>query len=182
MAQLYEDISPELVAWVNQQHLFFVATAPSSTDGHVNCSPKGLDTLRILGPRRVAFLDLTGSGAETIAHVRENGRIVFMFCAFSGPPKIVRFHGKGKILTPPSSAWPALRGLFPAYPGSRAIIVVEITRVSDSCGYGVPRFEYVEEREALQRWAEKKGADGLEVYREQKNARSIDGLPSLDLE
>lgn len=180
MGKLYEEITPELVTWIKQQHLFFVATAPLASDGHVNCSPKGLDTLRILGPRRVAYLDLTGSGAETIAHLRENGRIVFMFCALAGLPKIVRFHGNGQVVTPASPAWPELRAVFPEHPGARAIVQADITRVSDSCGYGVPTFEYVEERDTLVRWAETKGAEGLPLYRSQKNVCSIDGLPGLD--
>lgn len=182
MGKLFEGVTPELIAWVEQQHLFFVGTAPLSADGHVNCSPKGLDTLRILDARHVAYLDLTGSGAETIAHLRENGRIVFMFCALAGRPKIVRFHGKGEVATPASPAWPKLLSLFPGYPGARAIIHVEITRVSDSCGFGVPKFEYVEERDTLARWAEAKITDGLPLFRKQYNARSIDGLPSLDPE
>ena len=182
MGKLYEGITPELVAWVEQQHLFFVGTAPLSADGHVNCSPKGLDTLRILDARHVAYLDLTGSGAETIAHLRENGRIVFMFCALGGPPKIVRFHGKGEVATPASPEWPKLLSLFPGYTGARAIIHAEIARVSDSCGFGVPKFEYVEERDTLTRWADAKKIEGLPIYRQQHNARSIDGLPSLDPE
>ena len=180
MGKLYEEIGPEIAAWVRQQHMFFVATAPLADDGHVNCSPKGLDTLRILGPGRVAYLDLTGSGAETIAHLRENGRIVVMFCAFAGPPKIVRFHGRGEVITPASPAWEDLRGQFPSYPGARTIVCADITRVSDSCGYGVPKFEHVEDRDAMQRWAETKGAEGLPLYRRQKNAHSIDGLPGMD--
>ncbi len=182
MGKLYEGITPELIAWVEQQHLFFVATAPLAADGHVNCSPKGLDTLRILDSRHVAYLDLTGSGAETIAHLRENGRIVFMFCALAGAPKIVRFHGKGRVATPASPEWPKLLSLFPGYPGARAIIHAEIARVSDSCGFGVPKFEYVEERDTLARGAEAKKVEGLPHYRKQHNARSIDGLPGLDPE
>lgn len=182
MGKLYEGITPELIAWVEQQHLFFVATAPLSADSHVNCSPKGLDTLRILDSRHVAYLDLTGSGAETIAHLRENGRIVFMFCALAGAPKIVRFHGKGAVATPESPAWSGLRPLFPEYPGARTIIHAEITRVSDSCGFGVPKFEYAEERDTLARWADAKKIEGLPHFRKQYNARSIDGLPSLDAE
>ena len=182
MGKLYEGITPELSAWVGQQHLFFVGTAPLSAGGHVNCSPKGLDTLRILDSRHVAYLDLTGSGAETIAHLRENGRIVFMFCALAGPPKIVRFHGKGEVATPASPAWLKLLSLFPGYPGARAIIHAEITRVSDSCGFGVPKFEYVDERDTLARWADAKKVEGLPLYRKQHNARSIDDLPGLDPE
>jgi hypothetical protein len=179
MGKLYETITPELAAWVNQQRLFFVATAPLAQSGHINCSPKGLDTFRILGPRSVAYLDLTGSGAETIAHLRENGRIVFMFCAFSGPPKIVRFHGTGEAITPQSAAWCTLAGLFREYPGTRTVIRAHVTRISDSCGYGVPRFERIEDRDALPRWAEARGEAGLPLYRKEKNAHSIDGLPSL---
>lgn len=179
MGKVYEGITPELAEWVGKQALFFVGTAPLAGDGHVNVSPKGLDTLRILGPRRMAYLDLTGSGAETIAHLRENGRIVLMFCAFAGPPKIVRFHGKGTVVTPASAPWPALRARFPEHLGARAIIDVEVTRVSDSCGYGVPTFSNTEPRVALQRWTENKGPEGLRTYRRQHNARSIDGLPAL---
>ena len=176
MGKIYEGITPELAAWIDAQPLFFVGTAPLSGTGHVNVSPKGLDTLRILGPRRVAYLDLTGSGAETIAHVRENGRIVLMFCAFGGPPKIVRLHGKARAGAPESE----LRVHFPEHMGARAIIDVAVTRVSDSCGYGVPKFGAPEPREALDMWTRKKGAEGLAAYRRQKNARSIDGLPALE--
>jgi hypothetical protein len=180
MGKTYEGISPELKAWVEKQPVFFVGTAPRADDGHVNVSPKGLDSLRILGPQRVAYLDLTGSGAETIAHVRENGRIVIMFCAFSGPPKIVRFHGKASVITSRSASWPELRGQFPAHLGARAIIDVAVTRTSDSCGYGVPAFEKAAQREALDMWTHKKGGEGIVAYRRQKNARSIDGLPALE--
>ncbi|MBY0575713.1 MAG: pyridoxamine 5'-phosphate oxidase family protein [Gallionellaceae bacterium] len=180
MGKLYEEITPELAGWIKEQHLFFVATAPLASDGHVNCSPKGLDTLRILGPHRVAYLDLTGSGAETIAHLRENGRIVLMFCALTGSPKILKLHGNGQAITPASPRWVELRALFPDYPGARAIIDVDITRISDSCGYGVPKFEYVEERDALVKWAQAKGTEELPLYQKQKNARSIDDLPGLE--
>jgi len=182
MGKLFDEITPEIAEWVEKQHMFFVATAPLAEDGHINCSPKGLDTFRILGPRKVAYLDITGSGAETIAHLRENGRIVFMFCAFDGAPKIVRFHGKGEVVLPTSPLWSELQGRFPEYLGVRAIISAEITRVSDSCGYGVPHFEFSEDRETMQRWAETKGSEDLSLYRKQKNRRSIDGLPGLDLE
>ena len=179
MGKTFDGISPELAAWIAQQALFFVGSAPLAQDGHVNISPKGLDTLRVLGPRRAAYLDLTGSGAETIAHLRENGRIVLMFCAFSGPPKIVRLHGRGVVVTPASSGWPELKAHFPDHIGARSIIDVEVTRVSDSCGYGVPTFSQPKERPALQRWADNKGPEGLLAYRRQKNTRSIDGLPAF---
>ena len=180
MGKLYADITPELAGWIEKQALFFVGTAPLSASGHVNVSPKGLDTLRILEPRRVAYLDLTGSGAETIAHVRENGRIVLMFCAFSGPPKIVRLHGAARIVTPASAEWRALRERFPARMGARAVVDVQVARIGDSCGYGVPSFSGVEPRAALERWTENKGAAGLVAYRRQHNSRSIDGLPALE--
>ena len=179
MGKIYDEITPGLAGWIEEQRLFFVATAPLSGEGHVNCSPKGLDCLRILGPHRVAFLDLTGSGAETIAHVRENGRIVFMFCAFSGPPKIVRLHGRAHVVTECSPKWPELRSLFPDYPAARSVIVAEISRVSDSCGYGVPRFEFIEGRDTMVRVAESFGPEGVADYQRRKNLRSIDGLPAL---
>jgi len=180
MGQLYETITPALEQWIKTQHLFFVATAPLAQSGHVNCSPKGLDSLRILSPTRVAYLDLTGSGAETLAHLRENGRIVFMFCALSGPPKIVRLHGIGRIVTKRAPEWINLMSLFPSYPAPRSIIVAEVTRISDSCGFGVPKFEFQENRDAMERWAATKGQAALPEYRKLKNAQSIDGLPGLD--
>jgi hypothetical protein len=179
MGKTYEAIAPELAAWIAQQPLFFVGTAPLAGDGHVNVSPKGLDTLRVLGSNRAAWLDLTGSGAETIAHLRENGRIVLMFCAFTGPPKIVRLHGTGRVVTPASADWPGLHARFPAHPGARAIVDVQVTRVSDSCGYGVPTFEQAAQRTALPRWTQNKGPEGLPRYRREKNAFSIDGLPAF---
>lgn len=178
MSKIYEEITPDLARWVGQQHLFFVASAPSGTEGHINCSPKGLDSFRILGPRSVAYLDLTGSGAETIAHLRDNGRIVFMFCAFSGPPNIVRLHGRAEVLTPDTAGWAELRPTFPDQPGARAIIRADISRVSDSCGYAVPVYEHVEDRRALIQWAEKRSPEALETYRRDRNALSIDGLPA----
>jgi hypothetical protein len=180
MGKRYEAITPELAQWIGAQPLFFVGTAPLAADGHLNVSPKGLDTLRILEPRRIAYLDLTGSGAETIAHVRENGRIVVMFCALSGPPKIVRLHGAARVVTASCAEWSTLRPRFPDHMGARAVVDVTVTRISDSCGYGVPSFSGVEPRVALPRWTENKGREGLVAYRRQHNARSIDGLPALE--
>ncbi len=182
MGTQHDAITPEIEDWVSRQHVFFVATAPLSGDGHVNCSPKGLDTLRILGPRHVAYLDLTGSGAETIAHVRENGRIVLMFCALSGPPKIVRFHGKARVVTPADGEWADLAPRFASHPGARSIVVTEVTRVGNSCGHGVPEYEFVADRDLMEAWARRKGPDGMAQYRAEKNTRSIDGLPGLDLQ
>lgn len=179
MGKTYDEITPQLAEWIGQQKVFFVATAPLAADGLVNCSPKGMDSFRILGPREVAYLDLTGSGIETIAHLRENGRIVFTFCAFDGPPKIVRLHGAGSVVALGEPGYDALRARFPDHPGARAIICARLSRIGDSCGFGVPRYEFVAERDALIRTAESKGPDGLAEYRLRKNARSLDGLPGL---
>jgi hypothetical protein len=178
LGKKYDEITPQLNAWIEQQKLFFVATAPLAGDGHVNCSPKGMDTFRIVGPREVMYLDLTGSGIETIAHLRENGRIVIMFCAFEGAPKIVRLHGQGTAITK-GAAFDAMLRQFPTYAGVRAIVRVVLTDISDSCGYAVPRFDYVGERDTLVRWAESKGDDALVQYRAEKNLQSWDGLPGL---
>jgi Pyridoxamine 5'-phosphate oxidase len=180
MGQIYETITPALDRWIKNQQLFFVATAPLSKTGHVNCSPKGLDSLRILNPTSVAYLDLTGSGAETLAHLRENGRIVFMFCALNGPPKIVRLHGTGRVVTKNSTEWSELAALFPSFSAPRSIVVTEVARVSDSCGFGVPKYEFQENRDALECWAATKGQAALPEYRKLKNAQSVDGLRALD--
>ncbi|HUR29563.1 MAG TPA: pyridoxamine 5'-phosphate oxidase family protein, partial [Planctomycetota bacterium] len=161
MGKTYEQITPELRAWLAEQHMFFVASAPLAEDGLVNCSPKGMDSFRVLGPREVAYLDLTGSGIETVAHLQENGRIVFLFCSFGPLPRIVRLHGRGEALTPSSPEWDALLPLFPSHPGARAIVRATLSRISDSCGYGVPRYDFVGPRDILERSAEKKGLEGL---------------------
>jgi hypothetical protein len=181
MGKLYDAIDDHLRAFIAAQHLFFVATAPSGDDGHVNCSPKGLGELAILGPTSVAYLDLVGSGVETIAHLRQNGRIVVMFCAFDGPPKIVRLHGRGRVVEPTDAAFAPLLARLgrEARVGVRSIIHVDVTRISDSCGYGVPRYTYVGQRDQLELWAERKGADGVETYQRANNASSIDGLGGL---
>ena len=179
MGRIYEEITPAIEGWLSAQRLFFVATAPLAADGFVNCSPKGMDTFRVLDARSVAYLDLTGSGIETVAHLRENGRIVLMFCAFEGPPRIVRLHGIGAVHPTGSADFESLRARFPELPGERAIIRVQLSRVSDSCGYAVPRFSFQGERDTLPRWSENKGSEGLQRYREEKNARSLDGLPGL---
>jgi hypothetical protein len=182
MGKIYDGITPELATWLKRQRLFFVATAPLGPEGLVNCSPKGMDAFRVLGPREVAYLDLTGSGIETIAHLRENGRIVLMFCAFEGPPQILRLHGRGEALLADSAEYEKLKAEFPEYPGARAIVRIRVARISDSCGFGVPRYAYVGERDALLRWSESKGADGLRQYRRDRNANSLDGLAGLDAE
>lgn len=177
MGKLYESLNPELQDWLRLQKVFFVATAPLAQDGHVNCSPKGTDTFRIVSPNEVAYLDLTGSGIETAAHVQENGRIVIMFCSFAGPPKILRLYGRGKVIYPNDPHFARLTPLFVDHPGKRAIILVTLTRISDSCGWTVPLLDFVSERDMLDRWTEKQGAEELRAYRAAKNASSIDGIP-----
>jgi hypothetical protein len=179
MGKLYDEITPALAEFIGAQHLFFVASAPLAADGHVNLSPKGLDSLRILGPRRVAYLDLVGSGVETIAHVRENGRLTLMFCAFAGPPKIVRLHGRALWLAPDAPEFAALAARFPERRGARSIIVLEVERISDSCGYGVPLYQYGGDRDQMEAWAASKSDEQLADYQRRKNARSIDDLPGL---
>ena len=174
--KIVDAINAELARWISEQPIFFVATAPSGSDGHVNLSPKGLTGLAILGPHRVAYLDLTGSGVETIAHLRENGRITIMLCAYNGPPRICRLYGHGTVHVAGSDEYEALRPEFPDLPGARAIIEVAVTRITTSCGYAVPRMEFVEDRDNLNKWARAKGEDGLVEYRETRNAESIDGL------
>jgi predicted pyridoxine 5'-phosphate oxidase superfamily flavin-nucleotide-binding protein len=179
VGRTYDTIEPQIREWIGRQHVFFVATAPSDDDGHVNVSPKGLDTFRVLDPLTVAYLDLTGSGIETVAHLRENGRITFMFCAFDGPPRIVRIYGRGEVLVPDDPDWDDLAAPFPPIVGTRSVIRVRVDRVSDSCGYAVPRYDYIGDRDRLLDWAEQKGSLGITTYRSEKNARSIDGLPGL---
>jgi Pyridoxamine 5'-phosphate oxidase len=170
-------ITPELTEFLEAQPVFFVATAPESTNHHVNVSPKGLDSFRVLDEHTVAYLDLHGSGIETVAHVRENGRITLMFCAFAGRPNIVRLQGRGTVIPADSpEAAPMLERL-PHQPQARSVIQVDVTRISSSCGYGVPLMEYVGERSLLTEWAEKQGKEGLAEYRAKKNATSISGLP-----
>lgn len=179
MAKTYPEINEALAAFMKAQPMFFVATAPLDPNGHVNLSPKGLDTFRIFDPKTVAYLDIFGSGVETIAHVRENQRIVLMFCSFQGPPKILRLHGRGRVTEPHEPGFADLETHFPAVEGTRAIIVVELTRVSDSCGYGVPLLKFESDRVELPVWCRKRGTAGLKIYRQEKNRQSIDGLPGV---
>lgn len=165
--------------FIQAQSMFFVATAPLDPKGHLNVSPKGLDTLRILSPTTIAYLDLTGSGVETIAHLKENGRIVLMFCAFQGPPNIFRLYGRGRVIEPRDPDFNDWKTHFPEYESTRSIIVVELSAIRDSCGYGVPLLKYEAERPQLAAWARKKGAAGLEAYRREKNRRSLGGLPGI---
>lgn len=180
MGKIYSTIDDSIRKFIQAQTVFFVGSAPLDPNGHVNLSPKGLDTLRILEPSTIAYLDLTGSGVETIAHVRENGRIVLMFCSFEGPPKILRIHGQGHVIEPQQNEFPSLAVHFPGHDGTRAIIVVEIARISDSCGYAVPLLKYEGERSQLSAWARNLGPKGLNEYRMKKNRQSIDGIPGLE--
>jgi predicted pyridoxine 5'-phosphate oxidase superfamily flavin-nucleotide-binding protein len=180
MGKVHERIEGRLRTFIEAQKVFFVATAPSRTDGHVNLSPKGIGgTFAVIDEHTVAYLDLTASGAETIAHLRENGRITLMFCAFEGPPNIVRLHGRGRVVSLYDEEFTALSALFDEQPGARAVIVVDVTRVSDSCGYGVPLMDYRGERDLLPPYLERKGTQGQIDYRRQKNQTSIDGLPAF---
>jgi Pyridoxamine 5'-phosphate oxidase len=178
MGRVLDAINDELAAFIAAQPVFFVATAPADS-GHVNLSPKGLDTFTVIDPNTVAYLDLTGSGIETVAHLRENGRITIMFCAFDGKPNIVRLYGQGEVLPTGEPETDALLPRFGSYPGARSVIRVQVDRVSTSCGYGVPRLRYEGERDQLTTWADRRGPDGLVEYRGEKNAVSIDGLPGL---
>ncbi len=180
MGKVLEKIDPELAEWIGRQKIFFVASAPLSSGGHINTSPKGGEALRILGPMEVAYQDYTGSGAETAAHVRENGRIVIMFCAFEGPPKIVRLHGTATVVVPGDEKFADLEARFPANAGTRAFFHVTVNRVSSSCGYSVPFYDYREGRDTLDRWSATQGSEKLKAYRAAKNVKSIDGLAAFE--
>jgi hypothetical protein len=179
MGKTFAELDDDIREFIARQHVFFVATAPLGADGHVNLSPKGLDTFRVLGTATVAYLDLTGSGVETIAHLRENGRLTVMFCAFEGRPRILRLYGRGRCVEPSDADWPTVAAGFPELTGVRSVVVMEVERIADSCGYAVPLYEFVGERPQLCAWADKKGVEELRRYRAQKNRTSIDGLPGL---
>lgn len=179
MSQEFPEIDARNAAFIASQKLFFVSTAPLSGEGRVNLSPKGLTSFAVLGPTTVAYLDLVGSGAETIAHVRENGRITFMFCAFEGPPRILRLYGRGEIVEPGDPQWAELYARFPDYDAPRSIVKAELLRIADSCGYGVPEYRFEKQRSQLVQWAEKRGQDGIAAYKREHNRESLDGLPAL---
>jgi hypothetical protein len=211
LGKVYPELDERLRKFIASQPVFFVATAPclrpavddtsgggesgsgasgesGGSGGHVNVSPKGYqDTFAVLGPHRVAYLDLTGSGAETIAHLRQNGQITIMFCSFDHTAKIVRLYGTGHVVLPGGTQWDELAAHFPrtsggrvSYGNERSIIVVDVERIADSCGYAVPEMELTRERDVLDRWAQKKSAADIAAYRAEKNAVSIDGLPALE--
>ncbi len=178
MAETFDEITDRLAAFIAEQHVFFVATAPAGTDGLVNVSPKGLDTFRILDPTTVAYLDLTGSGIETVSHLRENGRICVMFCAFEGPAQIVRLHGRGEVFEVGEPEFEELYPLFRPREIARAVIRIGVERVATSCGYAVPHMSFESDRDVLDRFWQRK-ADELLAYRSEKNRCSLDGLPGL---
>lgn len=178
MAKVHESITPEFRKWIDEQKIFFVASAPLTADGHVNLSPKGHDCLRVIDEHTVAYLDMTGSGNETSAHIAENGRITLMWCAFEGAPRIFRLYGRGEVVLPDTERWAELSPLFDMLPGARQIIVNHVQRVQTSCGFAVPFMDYKEERLALKKYAETKGEDGMVDYRREKNVESIDGIPT----
>ena len=180
MGKIYMAIDDAIRKFIEAQPIFFVGSAPLDPNGHVNVSPKGLDTLRILGPSTIAYLDLTGSGIETVSHLKENGRIVLMFCNFQGPPKILRLYGRGRVIELGHPEFQSLANHFPVNEGSRAVISIEITRIADSCGFGVPLLEYEGQRSQLSAWAHKLGPEGLKTYRQEKNCQSIDRIPGLE--
>lgn len=190
MGKVFEGIDDRLTRWIAAQPMFFVGTAPLAFDGHVNVSPKG-GALRVLGPDCVAYLDFVGSGAETVAHVRENGRIVIMLCAFSGPPRIVRLHGQGSVIMAGDSGFDellsscAFESIGSVPEARRSIVTVSVDRIADSCGYGVPLMEFQGHRPHSDLWAAKKlrvgGPDALLEYQREKNSFSIDGLPAVEV-
>ena len=182
MGRTHDRLDPGLQEWIERQPVFFVATAPLTEAGHVNCSPKGnRQELVVLNERRLAYLDQTGSGVETIAHLRENGRIVLMLCAFEGPPRIVRIHGRGHVVAADDRDFAALAKRFPGAGGVgvRSIIVVNAERISDSCGYGVPAMRFASHRPTLEEWANRRGRQGVVAYWDEKNRTSIDDLPGI---
>lgn len=175
MGKKFPALLPEHEAFIKKQHMFFVGSAPLKADGHVNLSPKGHDVFRILSPTEVAYLDLTGSGNETSAHVEENGRITFMFCAFEGPPMIMRLYGTGRVVLPGTPEWEERIPHFELLPGARQLFVADIHTVQTSCGFAVPFLSYTGERETLKRWAVQKGEDGIRDYHREKNTLTLDG-------
>ena len=179
MGKLYEELSPELIKFIQSQALFFVGTAPRDCHGHVNISPKGLDSLRVIDSITLAYLDLTGSGVETISHIKDNGRLVMMFCAFDGKPMILRVHGRGEVLESDSVEFKRLRPKFGDLPGVRSIIKLTAIRIADSCGWNVPLYEYKGTRDYYQQYADKLGPEGIREGQMAANMTSIDGLEGL---
>jgi hypothetical protein len=180
MAKFYSDLDASLQNFIKEQKIFFTATAPQN--GRINLSPKGIDTFRCIDNKTVAYLDLTGSGNETSAHLNEDSRMTIMFCSFSDNPLILRLYGQGKVIRPRDKEWLSFYSLFKPLPGERQIIVIEVDSAQTSCGFGVPVYEFKEERKTLIEWANKKGEQGIYEYWEAKNLKSIDGLHTKLLE
>jgi hypothetical protein len=178
MAKFSESILHQHKEFIAKQKMFFVSSAPLSSDGHINLSPKGKDCFRILSDSCIAYMDVIGSGNETSAHILENGRITFMFCAFEGPPNILRLYGTGRTVLPGDIEWQNIASHFHLELSTRQIIVADIHKVQTSCGFSVPMYDYAGERDYAEKWALTKGADGLEAYKAEKNRVSIDGLPT----
>jgi Pyridoxamine 5'-phosphate oxidase len=182
MAKVFERIDDEMREWIGKQHIFFVGTAPLAQEGMVNLSPKGYDAFRILGDHQVGYLDFTGSGIETVAHIQENGRITFLFCSFDKTPRIIRFHGKGTVHEVSTPEFEKLLAHFEPKAGMRSIITADITRISDSCGYGVPRYEFLGDRATMEHYWTAKGEEGTTEYQRTHNATSLDGLQGINLQ
>jgi len=180
MAKFYTELTEDLRDFISRQHLFFIASA--AAESRINLSPKGMDSFRCLDTHTVAYLDVTGSGNETAAHLRADGRITVMFCSFDNQPVILRLYGRGRVILPRDSEWQALASHFPPLSGTRQIMVVAVESAQTSCGYGVPLYRYQGERGTLLRWAENKGPHGIADYWRDKNQTSIDGLPTRLLE
>lgn len=176
MAKFYSELDESLQKFIQQQKIFFTATAP--TKGRINLSPKGMDTFKCIDNQTVAYLDVTGSGNETAAHLYENGRMTIMFCSFTEKPMILRLYGEGSIISPRSQEWKKFSSLFESLPGERQIVVLQVDSAQTSCGYGVPLYDFQEERQTLKEWASKKGEQGIADYWKEKNQTSIDGLPT----
>ena len=178
MAKFFDNIQEQHQAFIEKQKMFFTASAPLTADGHVNLSPKGIDSFKVLSANKVAYMDIIGSGNETSAHILENGRITIMFCAFEGPPNILRLYGKGYAVLPGDEEWAALAQHFDILLATRQIIVADVHKVQTSCGFSVPYYAYEGERDQAYKWAANKGVDGLEAYKKEKNMLSMDGLPT----
>lgn len=179
MGKEYTEIEERIQKWMSHQHMFFVSTAPSSANGLINCSPKGLDCLRVLSPTELAYVDTGGSGIETVAHLKDNGRITLMMCAFSGPPMIYRFYGQGTSLEPHEEQFAVLLTKFPPMPAVRNIIHIRVERIIDSCGYGVPLYDFQKHRDSLDNYFNNQSEADILEYRRSRNSRSLDGLPGL---
>ncbi len=179
MGKEYTEINSGLQKWIERQKMFFVATAPTASDGLINCSPKGLDCLQVLDPHKLAYADTGGSGIETLAHLKDNGRITLMMCAFEGPPKIYRFYGRGIPVEPHQDEFAELAAQFDGMPAIRNVIVIEVERIIDSCGFGVPLYSFEKHRDSLGNYFSKQSETDILAYRQNRNSHSLDGLEGL---